>query len=197
MLFGAPEEIAAKFTLTRKAYELTLRWLRAGEALMRKLVLIEAAALAPAGPSVDLEDCEPRERRQHGDGARREHNPAPLDPSQPTQWRVRFRAMAEGGGGGGPRRERGSRRSSRVRRFFDAAPLARRYEALIRVFNDPQPYAARLARQLHATPERATSLLAHAEDAARLVGPEGFGEVSAAAMTAHHVFGPRPGHDSG
>jgi hypothetical protein len=35
-----------------------------------------------------------------------------------------------------------------------AWPLALRYQALIRVFNDPTLYARRLARRLHATPHR-------------------------------------------
>jgi hypothetical protein len=43
--------------------------------------------------------------------------------------------------------------------FRSAWPLAERYEALIRVFNDPAPYARRLARHLHATPHRLAGAL--------------------------------------
>jgi hypothetical protein len=34
-----------------------------------------------------------------------------------------------------------------------------RYEALLRVFNDPTAYARRLARRLHATPHRLREML--------------------------------------
>ncbi len=43
-------------------------------------------------------------------------------------------------------------------RFASAWPLAERYEAILRVFNNPEPYARRLARQLHATPHRVREL---------------------------------------
>ncbi|PZO47134.1 MAG: hypothetical protein DCF16_18150 [Alphaproteobacteria bacterium] len=38
--------------------------------------------------------------------------------------------------------------------------LAERYEALIRVFNDPAPYARRLAHRLHARPHLISAVLA-------------------------------------
>jgi len=41
-LFGAPEDVAARHTLTGKPYRLMLSWLRCGEAMMRRLLLIEA-----------------------------------------------------------------------------------------------------------------------------------------------------------
>ena len=44
-------------------------------------------------------------------------------------------------------------------KFRSAWPLAERYEALLRVFNDPQAYARRLARRLHAAPHRVRELL--------------------------------------
>jgi hypothetical protein len=44
-------------------------------------------------------------------------------------------------------------------RFRSSWPLALRYEALIRVFNDPTTYARRLARRLHATPHRIIEVL--------------------------------------
>jgi hypothetical protein len=40
-------------------------------------------------------------------------------------------------------------------KFHSAWPLAERYEALIRVFNDPAPYAKRLVARLNAAPHRA------------------------------------------
>ncbi|MBC7770848.1 MAG: hypothetical protein H7124_18875, partial [Phycisphaerales bacterium] len=43
-LFGAPQDIAAQHTLTRAAHKLMASWLSVGEALLRRLLLIEAAA---------------------------------------------------------------------------------------------------------------------------------------------------------
>jgi hypothetical protein len=53
-----------------------------------------------------------------------------------------------------------------------AWPLAERYEALIRVFNDPTKYAQRLARRLHATPHRVVEVLGYTEESWARVGHE-------------------------
>lgn len=45
-LFGDPSQVAFKHTLTLKAHRLMASWLRCGEAMMRRLLLIEAAAYA-------------------------------------------------------------------------------------------------------------------------------------------------------
>jgi len=42
-----------------------------------------------------------------------------------------------------------------------AWPLAERAEALLRAFNNPAPYAKRLARRLHTAPQRAAQLTRH------------------------------------
>src|SRR5690606_3465848 len=44
MLFGAPETVAAKHTLTGKAHAHMASWLRSAEAMLRRLLLIEASA---------------------------------------------------------------------------------------------------------------------------------------------------------
>ncbi len=49
-LFGAPEDVAARHTLALKAHKMLASSLRAGEALLRKLLLIEAAAPARKPP---------------------------------------------------------------------------------------------------------------------------------------------------
>jgi len=49
--------------------------------------------------------------------------------------------------------------------FHSAWPAAERYEALLRAFNDPAPYARRLAKRLHATPHRRSELLRAPPDA--------------------------------
>jgi hypothetical protein len=43
--------------------------------------------------------------------------------------------------------------------FYSAWPLAERYEALLRAFNDPAPYARRLAKRLHAWLHRLPEIL--------------------------------------
>lgn len=45
-LFGDPSQVAFNHTLTLKAHRLMASWLRCGEAMMRRLLLIEAAAYA-------------------------------------------------------------------------------------------------------------------------------------------------------
>ena len=44
-LFGAPEDLAARHTLMKKERDLVLDWLRAGEALMRRLVVDRSGRL--------------------------------------------------------------------------------------------------------------------------------------------------------
>ena len=45
-LFGDPSQVAFKHTLTLKAHRVMASWLRCGEAMMRRLLLIEAATYA-------------------------------------------------------------------------------------------------------------------------------------------------------
>ena len=45
-LFGAPEDVAERHTLTAKAHKQMASWLRCAEAMLRRLLLIEAAAFA-------------------------------------------------------------------------------------------------------------------------------------------------------
>jgi hypothetical protein len=46
-LFGAPEDVAAEHTLTAKAHRHMAQWLRCAEALLRRLLAIEASASIP------------------------------------------------------------------------------------------------------------------------------------------------------
>lgn len=66
-------------------------------------------------------------------------------------------------------------------RLRSAWPLAERYEALLRVFNEPAPYARRLARRLHATPYRIRDVLQLSPEAERRV--DGYAALCAAAET--------------
>lgn len=182
MLFGPPEHVAEQHTLTTKPYRLLLSWVRAGEALMRRLLLIEAASYAKPNTRPLLRAQRKRTRKLMG-----------FDADKPELWRVSFRCLIErrrprrrtiGPDVNKPARRRGSIS------FHSAWPLAERYEALIRVFNAPAAYAARLARRLHATPHRAASLLAHPEGADHLIGAEGFADTGPPARNALRHFDP-------
>lgn len=162
-LFGGPEKLAAKHTLTASAYKLTCDWLRSAEALMRKLLFIEASAY-PATP--------PRMRRKKHTRIRRA---IVSNPDAPETWRVSFRAVA-------PQRERcNAKRLTRTASsvFYTAWPLAERFEALIRVHNDPTPYAKRLARRLYAEPQLIPRVLRAPDQLAQRIPEEADAQIEA------------------
>jgi len=172
MLFGAPETVAAKHTLTGKAHAHMASWLRSAEAVLRRLLLIEASAYPKPNTRPLLHPRRPRTKKL-----------MTFSPDAPEAWRVSFRCFASPA----LRQAQGSRelaqssglslskatrqkRLSREERwcaehlappvtFRSAWPLAERYEALIRVFNDPAAYARRLSKRLHATPHRLREVL--------------------------------------
>jgi hypothetical protein len=133
-LFGAPEQIAAQGTLTKPARALLLTWLRAAEAIVRRLIFIEAHKLGAREPP----PSRPRGARKV---ARTRERPA-FDPAAPETWRVSFRCSP-------PTSRRAlttrTRRHRPPRQIF-ARPLAERCEALLRAFNNPAPHALHLAR---------------------------------------------------
>lgn len=148
-LFGAPEVIAARHTLAPKQRALILAWVRAGEALMRRMLLIEARAFAKPNTRPLLRQSRPRVRKLMG-----------FSEEHPEKWRVSFRCFNT------DRRLPAGRKSGRQdagspsMQFGSAWPIAERAEAMLRVFNDPAPYARRLATRLHATPHRRREVLA-------------------------------------
>lgn len=143
-LYGAPAELAAMGVLTPKQHGEVLVWLRPVEAIVRLLLLVAAAARprpklrAPARPH-------PRVRRV-----------APQDREDSESWHVVFRVFPPAPR---PRPRAGRTRASGLR---DAPgtiagtiaglpspwPLAERLEAVIRVLENPEPYARRLAARL-------------------------------------------------
>ena len=134
-LFGEPDALAHQHSMSARDYKLACNWLRSVEALFRKLLFIEASYYASAATPPKPCAKRPRQRREMA-----------FFPDQPDAWRVTFRAME---------RERSrSQRASRSHRaplkFYSAWPLAERFEALLRVHNDPTPFAKRLARRLSA-----------------------------------------------
>ena len=188
-LFGDPSHVAAKHTLTLKAHQLMASWLRAGEAMMRRLLIIEAAAFAKPNTRPLLRAPRARARKlMH------------FTAEAPEQWRVNFRCFygpsasrrhAPEPAGETPavhnkRLSREERCSQPKPRFRSAWPLAERYEALLRVFNDPAAYARRLARQLHATPHRMRELLRTPPDTQHRV--DRFDALTAAAESEAEIF---------
>ena len=153
-LFGAPEDVAFRHTLTRAPYLLLLSWIRVGEAMLRRLLLIEAAALPKPNTRPIL--WEKRKKR-----ARRIME---FFDDKPEDWRVSFRCFPSQGVV--LRQAQHDARVSKTKlkgvtlslwkgdasppSFHSVWPLAERYEALLRVFNDPTGYAKRLAKRLYA-----------------------------------------------
>lgn len=209
MLFGAPETVAAKHTLTGKAHAHMASWLRSAEAMLRRLILIEASAYPKPNTRPLLHTRRPRTRKLMTFSA-----------EAPEAWRVRFRvfnlpphrggsversetkgevAPSDAFGVSSPARggDKKRKRLSREERwcaeylgqpvtFRSAWPLAERYEALIRVFNDPAPYARRLSKRLHATPHRLREVLRAPPEAANRVDHfEESGECAAQSWRPH------------
>jgi hypothetical protein len=175
-LFGAPEDVAAQGQLTTKARTEIQRWLRACEAALRRLLLIEAAALAVVSEP-------PASSRQ---GHRRKPRPRKLmtfEANKPEQWRVSFRCFAPAlRQAQGPNTTRGLSPSKAGPTLHSPWPLAERYEALIRVFNAPHAYAKRLATRLRRAAQRL--FLKPEPDAPNLIGEEEFADMDARAHEA-------------
>lgn len=212
-LFGAPQEIAARHTLTGKVHGQLAAWLRCAEAMLRRLLLIEASAYPRP-------NTRPLLRPAKLFGRKRARTPHAFCADNPDAWRVRFRcfhthraartkhntakevaapadkirafvfhdappqarALSPSKGGAGLRQAQASQRRPPILRqdrpwvhakaplaFRSAWPLAERYEALCRVFNDPTTYARRLSRRLHATPHRLGEMLRAPPDAGHRV----------------------------
>lgn len=155
-LFGGPEDVARRHTLTAHAHAFMAGWLRCGEAMLRRLLACEAAAYPKPNTRPLLKPRRKRTRKLMG-----------FDAEHPEKWRVSFRAFDAPRNRKRlirfgppkprkriPREERWHQMHWKPVTFRSAWPLAERYEALLRVFNDPTAYARRLARRLHATPHR-------------------------------------------
>jgi hypothetical protein len=164
-LFGAPEEIAAGDTLTAKTHAQIVRWLRAGEAYLRRLLLIEAAALTP-----NIEKPVLGRRK-----TRRVRKLRYFTADKPEQWRVSFRCIVHRNIPNQETRRKAERKGEPVR-FYSAWPLAERAEALLRAYNNPAPHAQRLANALYKRPHKARTLLDYPDDAPNLVGDDAFAE---------------------
>jgi hypothetical protein len=159
-LFGEPQDLADRHTLTFKDYRLILPWLRAAEALIRRFLLIEASLLPPGPPAPRPAGASKRP------ATRSSHD---LDLTNPNSWRVTFRGFSSPArGGSGSRRSRETKggvdtHAALVRKlspkFRSALPLALRFEAVLRAYNNPLPFARRLAARLHKAASLAKRIL--------------------------------------
>lgn len=175
LALGAPAAIADRATLTRPAKREIMAWLAPLECLVRKMLLIEAAALprpaerphAPRRISKAMIAAWTKKR------ARKTHV---ADPARPASWRVTFHLKIPRDpldrkappDRTGPRmrplqtvlvrdiwsdraqvgRERDNARRAEARKQAISRKLAERYEAVRRVIENPLPHAERLARIL-------------------------------------------------
>jgi hypothetical protein len=183
-LFGEPAALFALHAVPRRQGQLIRAWLAALEAIARGLLLMAAAALPASAVA-------PRHRPAGRAPIRRRPRPAAAvdDPSaddvSSERWAgVAFRALSSSGSG-----SRGTSREPR--RFIATAPLALRFEALLRVAEAPEPFARRLARRLRAAPALASRLLRPPPPTDhRSVPGEEVKEVLAAAAPAAGAFQP-------
>ncbi|MEQ1812525.1 MAG: hypothetical protein ABL889_21535 [Terricaulis sp.] len=83
MLFGDPTAVATRHTLTGKAHAHTASWLRCAEAMLRRLILIEASAIAKPNTRPLLKPRRSRTLKRYE-----------FWPEKPQDWRVSFRMFA-------------------------------------------------------------------------------------------------------
>ncbi len=150
--FGGAAAIAASLILPRATRVHILQWLAPIEALARRLLLIEAMALpAPNQPAPFI----PRGKLANAYADR----PAADLPDESENWRVRFNI----GIASAPARTEkvGVAPTATSHAIeFNALPLARRIEAVRRLFEKRALYARRLALRLHRAPTRARKAFA-------------------------------------
>jgi hypothetical protein len=200
-LFGEPGDIASRGVIGPRGRALMMPWLRAGEAFLRRLLFIEALALAP-----ELRAGSPRAR------TRAPRRLMHFFAEKPEDWRVSFRVVppARRVSRGGRNRlktpaldlppalcaprpqqsefwcARGVVRSSdgqsrtiaqrAPRDPQNAWPVAERLEALLRAYNAPQRCARRLARLLVRDEQRALrALRPEPANIEQLFGAQSFG----------------------
>jgi hypothetical protein len=150
-IIGLPSDIAQRTWIARWEYRRFADLLRPLEALLRRLVFLDAVKLPPEPPRIETKR---RPRR-----LMRAQTGAAFDPARSETWRVRFNLgatslrPAQRGKTETPVCPSLSKTSSApLINVISSAPLALRLEALIRGFNDPAPLARRLARRLRRHP---------------------------------------------
>lgn len=149
-VFGAPAEIAARACMARPLHAHLVAWITAAEIFLRRLLFLEAKALGdisapPARPTAPSKSAKPKT----------------LEVNNPEHWRVSFRlSVAERRLPAGTLHQQINSRLEANAPVYATRPLARRYEALLRVFRNPAPYARRLARLISRLPQRIAQFFA-------------------------------------
>jgi hypothetical protein len=142
--FGEPASIAAQLLLRRSSREDILAWLAPLEAGVRRVLLMEAVKLArPNEPPA------PIMRGRIATAFREE--PSRTLPEDSTQWRTSFRVWPAITRCEAVPAQPAIRASKRAI-HYNSYPLARRIEAVIRVFENPAAYIAKIARRIHVEP---------------------------------------------
>ena len=152
-LFGDPVSIAKKLWLHKSEHKLCNDWLRVLEGLLRRLIFLDAR-------DYKLEPTPERKRtplRLMPAGAG-----ASFDSDDSSTWRVSFKLDAAPPQP--PRPKRGARcaapnTQAKLPNARWSTPLALRFEALIRGFNNPAPLVRRCARLLQRNAERVRALI--------------------------------------
>ncbi|MBY0566689.1 MAG: hypothetical protein K2P70_05225 [Hyphomonadaceae bacterium] len=184
-LFGEPQELARQHSMSATDHKLASNWLRCVEALFRKLLLIEASHYEK-----HVTQKKPRQR------AKRERREMAFFPESPEAWRVTFRIMERGRprprlAGRAPAMAFSSRHAGEDARapYHSAWPIAERFEALLRVHDNPAPYAKRLARRLYANPERIASIVSEPPELQHRIDPEPYADIGKLLKDREPVFG--------
>lgn len=135
-LWGEPRVIAGKLWLDRAEHQRASGFLAALEHVLRRLLYLDAVKLTPKPPA-------PR-RARAAIAAPNPRGGGSFDAEHPESWRCKFQVLPRQSKRA-PARRRTTHAGADV---ISSAPVALRLEALIRAFNDPAPYAERLARAL-------------------------------------------------
>jgi hypothetical protein len=186
-LFGEPASLWAEQVVPRRQGLLIRAWLRALETIARALLLTAAAALPES--ALASRPAAVRATRARANTAPAENDP-PTDegPSSETWAGVAFRVLPCAAVA------RAKPETRPPARFLRAAPLAFRFEALIRVAEAPGRYARRLARRLRAAPDLARHVLRPPPPwDGRAVAPDEVGAALDAAAAALGVLAPDTG----
>ena len=132
--FGPPEEIALWGDIGPRLRTEIVDILAPIEAALRRLLLVEAFALERG-----LHPARGTASKRSGKRARHM-----MEADKPETWRARFAIEARAY----KRRRPARRRVVAPPRFYSSFTLALRFHACMCVFNDPMPYARRLAHRL-------------------------------------------------
>jgi hypothetical protein len=141
-LFGAPAALACLQLVIGARRADMLAWLRPAERLIRQLLYLEAAAHIPAPRQASQSPRQPAPNRPRA--AAPTAAKSAIDPERPETWPAHFQIFtARRRAQAAPTHRPGLRAG-----LHGAFALARRWQAALRVLEDPAPYARRLARRL-------------------------------------------------